>query len=171
MKPLARRFRTPAGKGRRDELGRNASQLLRRLGDALDLVWSDVPRDLDDRLADPYLTQASHEVAQRFRGIPGMLLRQNRRHVEMRAQDLAGIAPDLSAGLVQELITPAHFGYRAGRVPAVGVAGHDAHHARPVRAEGERHTRLLQGRRTEGRLTNLVVRPLVGRDVLREKLV
>ena len=82
-----------------------------------------------------------------------------------------GIAADRRARLVEAIVALPDLLARAVRIPAVGVAGGDTQHPRPVRAEGDRWPRSLQRRGAERRVVDLVIPALPCGDVLGQQCV
>src|SRR5579875_37512 len=119
---------------------------------------------VDDELIDAGLTIAVDDLFEGVGGGPGIIRHDGRPAIE-RADDGVWIAPDASAGLVQDLVALGHLAHAAGGVPGVGVARHDPEHAWSFGAEDEGRTGMLDRCRTVRRLAQLIIAAVVARRV------
>ena len=92
---------------------------------------------VDDELVDPDLTVAADDLLEGADALPGVgeaLLRHQARPAVEGAADLARIAADRGAMLVEDRLRSPISCTLPKRIPAIGVLGADPQHPRPVSA-------------------------------------
>src|SRR5918995_687163 len=121
-------------------------------------------RGFHQELAHAGLAVSADDVGEGVGRGPGVRTHRDRPAVE-RADDLVRVAASRHARLVEAVVALPDLFDRAVRIPAIGIAGGDPQHPRPVRTEGDRWSRTLQWGGAERGVVDLVVLALPRGDV------